>query len=328
VSSGARLAAALLLGAATPARADAPLAITVGDSLGKTYPVPYSTPIQGWGADLPGYVSWGLAWRNDAVGGESTKSFIEEGLWAQTLAANPSFVLIELGTNDANAGDHYTDPETTYRANLHQMVMDARAIGAEPILVTPPAERIAGADGFHLAPYPIEAYAHAMIAQAVDDGVGVIDLWTWSVDLYDTLGVPESQALYGFIIPDGTSAGDPDVVHWNLWGADQCAQQITAHIPGASQALAAHLTSATPPPPSEIPALPGPAAALLFALCGLLVTAGSAAPGSWSRPSRRGSPRAAALRSRPRARARPRCARGESSGRCARSRCRGRGARS
>jgi len=287
VSSRARLAAALLLGAAARARADSPLAITVGDSLGETYAVSSVFYIQGWGADLPAYATRNLVWRNDAKGGESTKSFIAEGLWAQTLAANPSFILIELGTNDANEGDHFTDPDTTYRANLHQMVSDARAIGAEPILITPPAERVAEPDGFHLAPTGIQAYANAMIAEAIADGVGVIDLYSWSNGIYQLLGVPVSQASYGFIIPSGPAAGDPDVVHWSVWGADQCAQEIAAAIPGASQALAAHLTAATPPPSTEVPALPGPAGALLAAACGLAVTAASAGPGWWSRPPRR-----------------------------------------
>ncbi|HXX48188.1 MAG TPA: GDSL-type esterase/lipase family protein, partial [Myxococcota bacterium] len=214
----------------------------MGDSVVETYPVPYSWPIQGWGADMPFYFA-NIAWRNDASGGQSTKSFIEQGWWALTIAANPAFVLIQLGSNDANTEpDHYTDPETTYRANLHQMVLDVRSVGGEPIFLTPLALRVPGPDGWHInRPNGLEPYTYAMIEQATEDGVGVIDLFDWSMNLYDSMGIPQAQALYGFTIPDGPYAGLPDVVHFSPWGADQCAQEIAAAMPAASPALTTYL---------------------------------------------------------------------------------------
>jgi lysophospholipase L1-like esterase len=271
VSPLPRLVLALLLLVAPAALADPPLAITVGDSVVETYPVPWPWPVQGWGADLPAYVSRNIVWRNDARGGESSKSFVDGGYWTLTLDAHPRFILIQLGSNDASPDPaHYTVPFTTYRVYLHRMASSARAAGAMPIFLTPLALRYAGPDGFHITrPNGLEDYVNAMIAQGAEDGVPVIDMFTWSMDTYDAIGIPEAQATYGFLIPDGPYAGYPDVVHFNYWGADQCAQAIAARLRDASPELAAHLTS--DPLPVPVPALPWPAAASVVAACAVTV---------------------------------------------------------
>lgn len=77
--------------------------------------------------------------------GRSTKSYREEGLWAQALEKmknNPNhlhqWVLIQFGHNDqpGKAG-RSTNLVTEYPVNLEKYVLDVRAVGANPILVTP-----------------------------------------------------------------------------------------------------------------------------------------------------------------------------------------------
>lgn len=82
---------------------------------------------------------------NLAKNGRSSKSFRAEGLWGQAIdqmANNPkqlqTWVLIQFGHNDqpGKAG-RSTDLATEYPHNLEMYVVDARAKGATPILVTP-----------------------------------------------------------------------------------------------------------------------------------------------------------------------------------------------
>ena len=148
------------------------------DSIAVQYPDVYFVPVQGWGAFVPVHLGPGFVWQNAAVGGASTESFIELGYWADVIASQPDVILIQFGANDVrSAPEVHTDPDTTYRENLHQMIVDARAIGAEPVLLTPFCFRYAAADGLHvLRPGHLEPYAAAMRAQAAADEVGILSL--------------------------------------------------------------------------------------------------------------------------------------------------------
>jgi lysophospholipase L1-like esterase len=263
------------LGRLRGAACSAVLVLSVGDSIVETYPAPSNA--QGWGAYLPQHFPYyGVTFVNDAFGGTSSKSFIDRLLWVNAIASHPQFVFIEFGTNDALSADPnvHTDPDT-FRANLHRMIADSRAVGAEPILVTPPVIRIAGPDGFHVAqPNGLEAYVGALQAQAAQDGVGVVDLSSWSRQTYDAIGVPQAQATYGYSVPnaDPNLPPTPDVLHFNPWGAAQAANEIAAELPSVSPNLAYYLVWH----PVPVPGLPGAWAwALALALGALSVTQGS-----------------------------------------------------
>jgi lysophospholipase L1-like esterase len=223
-----RVIVLLCLLIAVPVRAD-PIAVTVGDSIVRTYPEPHplNVPIQGWGAKLPLFTS-GVTWVNRAVGGTSTKTFIENGHWATALAENADYILIQFGYGDSSGPPEHTEPETTYRGYLHQMIVEARAIGTEPILVTPAGLRHVALDGVHVTrPNGLEPYADAMIAQAAEDGVYVIDMQTWSLDAYDEVGFPDAQEMYGFLHPDGWE----DRLHFGITGAIYAAAFVAEKLP-------------------------------------------------------------------------------------------------
>jgi lysophospholipase L1-like esterase len=224
------------------ARADF-LAVTVGDSIVKTYPQPYAVPIQGWGATLRQFTS-GVFWVNQAVGGTSTKSYVERGYWTIAIGMSPDFVLIQFGYADASLDpEGHTEP-AQFRANLHQMILDVRAYGGVPILVTPAAVRNAAPDGIHVQrPNELEPWASAMLAQGVEDGVQVVDMHGWTLDLYDSLAMAQAQALYGFDI----SPGVPDRIHFSIYGATEAARMVASHLP----------MSPAPPPVSVFPYEPG-----------------------------------------------------------------------
>ncbi len=218
------------------------LAIAVGDSLVQDYsPVEaLGGPTQGWMHDLPLHFATGeLIWQDYARSGTSTKSYRDLGHWETALAAQPRWILIELGHNDARlAPDVHTDPNTTYRENLHAMVIEARAIGAEPIFVTPPPYFYAAADGFHVRrPNGMEGYVAAMQAQAAVDSVAVVELHAPLMDYYDLLGISLSRQLYSYEVGQNV----PDIVHFSGRGAELAAGRIAAQLAVASPSLAAYL---------------------------------------------------------------------------------------
>src|SRR5262245_50067287 len=71
----------------------------------------------GWGPGLRASFGPQIEVLNLARNGRSTKSFRDEGVWAQALAAKPAYVLIQFGHNDvAGKGpEREADPKTTYR---------------------------------------------------------------------------------------------------------------------------------------------------------------------------------------------------------------------
>jgi lysophospholipase L1-like esterase len=241
---------AALLALAGTARATPPLAVVIGDTMGRDfpdYPCCIAVDIQGWGHDIPNYFGPGVTWQNFSVGHQSTKSYLAEGRLAGPVAAHPRFALINLGFIDITGeSDTYTTTPAEYRQNLHQMVVALRSVGAEPIFVTPPPIRNTW-DHIGIArPSGFEPWVDAMIAQGADDGVPVIDLHGWLLDTYEQLGWPTAQKLYGL-----DQDGVPDTVHFSNYGADQVARHIAQSLPALAPDLAAFL-SATP-----APALPG-----------------------------------------------------------------------
>jgi lysophospholipase L1-like esterase len=295
----AALLAAFVVVLAGPARADPPLAIVVGDSIARDYPLDYyGWDIEGWGYYLAQHLSQGISWRNDAYGSQSTKSFIAEGRWANTIAANPQYIFIQFGLGDESGVDGLaTDPETDFRANLHQMISDARAIGAVPILVTPPVIRW-GYDGSDQLGRPngLEDWSNAMIEQAAEDGVGLIDMQAWSASTCDSLGLAMYQELYGFVIPDGPwpiPGGTKDQLHFSHYGADQAALMIIDQLRTIEPELLSEPDPPPPPPPppppdpAPVPALPGPLWTLATCVA-LGALSAAAARGSSSRRARPG----------------------------------------
>jgi len=84
-----------LFGDVTPLHAaQAPLRLVIiGDSTVCEYPP--KRDCRGWGQYIQGYFKDTVKVINLARSGRSTKTFINEGLWAKTLEAKPDILLIE-----------------------------------------------------------------------------------------------------------------------------------------------------------------------------------------------------------------------------------------
>jgi len=214
--------------------------ICIGDSI--VAPGPVSQPDQvGWGETLPDFFTEEVAVINHAIGGRSSKSFVDEGRWdsAKEDIREGDFVLIEFGHNDQkNDPTRFTNPETTFRDYLRLYISDSRELGAIPVLVTPLARRIFGSDG--KASQSLAPYARAMEAVADERDVMLIDMHSISIDYYNFLGEAESLQ-YG----DVSTEGVLDRVHFNRLGAVWCARWITSLIlwseHQSSTSLASHI---------------------------------------------------------------------------------------
>ena len=178
--------------------------ILVGDST--------TAPQNGWGPGFIARLQGDIQCVNFAVNGRSTKSFINEGRWTQTIDSKPDYILIQFGHNDQKITDETrgTDPNTTFKENLTRFVTEARAIGAKPILITSVSRRRWGDDGkIHSDLFD---YANPVKALGPVLKVPVIDLHQLSIDLYDKLGRAEVDTMSMNYNPDPNAkvpAGTP-----------------------------------------------------------------------------------------------------------------------
>jgi lysophospholipase L1-like esterase len=130
----------------------------------------------GWGLGFRQLVDGGADVINVAANGRSSRSFIDEGRWADAIARKGQYYLIQFGHNDepGKGPERETDPKTTYRHNMTRYVDEARAIGATPILVTSLVRRLYNEDGtIRTTQTP---YVEVVRAIATEKHVPLIDL--------------------------------------------------------------------------------------------------------------------------------------------------------
>lgn len=198
---GAVAALSLMAGAAAQTapreRTDAPpigayKIILVGNST--------MAPGSGWASMFCAeHVKSSVACLNLGRGGRSTRSYRAEGSWdlaigeAKMPGYRKTWVLIQFGHNDQSTkSERWTDMATEFPANLRRMVEEVRAVGAEPVLLTPLSRREFG-DGKldnTLEPWAAEVRKVAAALQ-----VSVIDLNARSAALVQKLGAVEATRL-------------------------------------------------------------------------------------------------------------------------------------
>ncbi len=234
LSTNEDLSDALIAPVATKAEAGKVRVLVIGDSTVSEY-VPDSDT-RGWGQMLPEFFTDEVSFLNAAAGGRSTKSFRDEGRWERALEFQPQFVFIQFGHNDQPGKGEYreTDPATTYRDNLRRYIAEARAIGAQPILITSIARRhfAEGRVACTLGPW-----VEAVKTVAAEEGVPVIDLNGKSIRLYEEAG--EEGSAY-------VNNGRPtDRTHFSPKGAAVMAEFIVKELPAQVPELARFLKTAS-----------------------------------------------------------------------------------
>ena len=178
---------------------------------------PERAPQAGWGQVLQSWLDdnqWQV--RNHAVGGRSTRSFINEGrLDAIEKELQPGDVLlIQFGHNDAKLEDatRYTNPDSDYPQFLSRYIAAARAKGATPILITPVA-RLLYDFGALLDTHGRYTLAMKQVAKA--QNVQLIDLNASSMAWIRALGEQGAKPYFMFV-PEQNKA---DGTHFSAAGA-------------------------------------------------------------------------------------------------------------
>ena len=166
---------------------------------------------------------------NHAIGGESTKSFIDSGKWEGLInnTLTGDYVLIQFMHNDQKTAEtHATDPATTYKDNLRKFVSDVRERGATPVFVTSVLRRQfdsnTGLPRRSLGDYPA-----AMREVAVETNTPLIDCEEWSYQWLSELGEEGSEPYY---IVYKRGAENPDNTHFTKEGAEIVAEFIASEL--------------------------------------------------------------------------------------------------
>lgn len=184
-----------------------------------------SRPQTGWGECLSDALGGGVQISNHAIGGESTKSFIDEGRWAGLRAGiyTGDIVLIHFGANDEKSDEaHATDPYTTYQANLKTMIDDTRAKGGVPVLVTSMCRLYYHSNGNPMRTHG--DYPAAMKALGESTNTPVIDLEELTYQWLKGLGSLEAATPY--FVRDKRDPAKDDRSHLTGEGAEIVAGMV------------------------------------------------------------------------------------------------------
>ena len=215
-----------------PAQAFRPTLYLVGDSIMQSYE---KSPegLWGWGQALPALARGGMLRMEDrradcsypqerrytlpelvidncAIGGRSSRSFIEENR-LEDIAAHlqyGDYLLVQFAHNDASRehSERFITPEQ-FSNCLRQYAKAAADTGALPVFVTP----LPVLDPE--APYPPPAYRETMLRTAREEDIPCIDLGEAFSAACARLGTRRAKAFY-----------QPDGVHLTQAGAERAAE--------------------------------------------------------------------------------------------------------
>ncbi|MFV0470481.1 MAG: rhamnogalacturonan acetylesterase, partial [Paludibacteraceae bacterium] len=109
-----------------------------GDSTAQTYKEERDGLIKGWGQMLSLFLDNDVEVVNHAMGGRSTKTFLNEGRWDKLLSEvrKGDYVFIQFGHNDASTKPERHASYADFHDNLLKMINDVRAQKAHPVLLT------------------------------------------------------------------------------------------------------------------------------------------------------------------------------------------------
>lgn len=195
-----------------------------GDSTMQAYTAK-EAPQAGWGQMIENYFYENVTFFNHAIGGRSSRTFIEEGRLDQILEeiTEGDYLFIQMGHNDATnfRPARYTEPYGNYKTYLNQYISGARSKGATPILLTP-VGRLHYVNHEFLVDFG--DYCNAMKELAAEENVLLIDLMKKSIECYTSIGYQAAAKLF-MISEDGT-----DCTHFTEEGADQIAALVAEGV--------------------------------------------------------------------------------------------------
>ncbi|MGI5187260.1 RICIN domain-containing protein [Promicromonospora sp. CA-289599] len=234
---------ALAVGA--PPADGTPTIYIASDSTAQTYNSGYY-PQMGWGQKLANYFDANTTVANHAIGGRSSRSFIEQGRLNTILnAIQPGdYLFVQFGHNDASSGnpERYTSP-TDYKRYLRDNYMaGATARGATPVLLTPVSRRDYDSNGQFRVSFP--DYVNKVYELVNETGVAMIDLSARSRAYLNSIGPEAAKGVFLHTsrgqypaFPNGVA----DNTHFQEHGADQMARIVSEGAAALPLPIAGHV---------------------------------------------------------------------------------------
>lgn len=190
-------------------------------------------PWASWGQMIPRYFDAKIVVANHAESGLALSSFLSSNRLEKILSvAKPGdYLFIEFGHNDQKETGEKAGAYNGYTERLKYFVIQFRAIGGIPIIVTSTARRSFDASGnlnYTLGDYPEAA---RKVAQELN--VPLIDLNKLTREFYTALGVEDSKRAFvhypAYTFPDQPQPLQ-DNTHFNTYGAGQIAKMMLSEI--------------------------------------------------------------------------------------------------
>ncbi|MEU6861405.1 cellulose binding domain-containing protein [Glycomyces sp. NPDC046736] len=262
VAAAGATALAGVLSAGAPSRAQEADGITVylaSDSTVQTYD-PYYEPQAGWGQVIDRFFDDEVTIANHAIGGRSSRSFIEQGRLDAILdEIQPGdYLFVQFGHNDATASvpERYTPPDD-YKVYLRDhYIAGAIEKGAIPVLVTPVSRRSFNAEtGEFNVSFP--EYVEKVYELHEETGVAMVDLSASSRAYLNEIGPEEAKSVF-LHVPAGVypnrPTGTADDTHFQEYGAIQMARLVAEETAELGLPLSEHVVDVEPP--ADVPESP------------------------------------------------------------------------
>jgi lysophospholipase L1-like esterase len=183
---------------------------------------------------------------NHAIGGRSSRSFIEEGRLDTILGViQPGdYLFVQFGHNDASSGnpERYTSPDDYKRYLRDSYMAGATARGATPVLLTPVSRRDYDSNGQFRVSFP--DYVNKVHELVNETGVAMIDLSARSRAYLNSIGPEAAKDVFMHLSPGEYPAypdGITDDTHFSEYGADQMARIVSEGTAALSLPIAGHV---------------------------------------------------------------------------------------
>lgn len=206
-----------------------------GDSTAQSYSEENSIQ-RGWAQRLqPLFDEEKVEVVNRSIGGRSSSSFIREGRWDAIVneLQKGDWVFVQFGHNDTSTNpQRHAEPEE-YKANFEKFCQEARAKGANPVILTSIAMRTWQNGELVVARPHFAEYIQIARDVAKEQNVPLIDMHKSTLELIRSLGDEGSKELYYHVkVGDHPSiqADKQDDTHLREKGAVAYAQMVADAI--------------------------------------------------------------------------------------------------
>lgn len=204
-------------------------------------------PMTGWGQKLGGWMDANTRIANHAIGGRSSRSFIEQGRLTTILdAIQPGdYLFVQFGHNDADSSkpERYTSPADFKMYLRDHYMAGATAKGAIPVLLTPVNRLDYNSSGQFNESFA--TYAAKVRELVSETGVSFIDLGARSRAYLNAITPDRARTQVFMHLAAGAYPAYPDGLadstHFQEYGANQMARLVSEGAKALSRPIAAHV---------------------------------------------------------------------------------------